>query len=305
MPISEQTRADARTIVSRYPEGHSRSALLPLLHLVQSEQGYVSPEGVSFCAEELGLSLAEVGAVLTFYTMFKRKPTGEYLLSVCTNLSCSLLGSDEIFARLSRHLNVEIDETTEDGRFTLERAECLAACDYAPVVTVNYEFFDKATPDSAIDLVRALERGERPEPVRGATVCTFREMSRQLAGFVEPEFERAVAQGAAHPEPGEPVDSRGTEPIGRVRAGYGVPGGEPERVLTDAKAAETYGLPPRLDAGGTETSGPDTVGTAGTGAPATGTGTADPGTSEAAVPKERRRRRSRGESRTGGTGGKE
>ena len=162
MPISEQTRADARTIVSRYPEGHSRSALLPLLHLVQSEQGYVSPEGVSFCAEELGLSLAEVGAVLTFYTMFKRKPTGEYLLSVCTNLSCSLLGSDEIFARLSRHLNVEIDETTEDGRFTLERAECLAACDYAPVVTVNYEFFDKATPDSAIDLVRALERGERP-----------------------------------------------------------------------------------------------------------------------------------------------
>ncbi|MGZ6839850.1 MAG: hypothetical protein ACXVHC_05255, partial [Frankiaceae bacterium] len=109
--------------------------------------------------------------------------------------------------------------------------------------------------------------------------------------FVEPEFERAVAQGAAHPEPGEPVDSRGTEPIGRVRAGYGVPGGEPERVLTDAKAAETYGLPPRLDAGGTETSGPDTV------------GTGAPGTSEAAAPKERRRRRSRGESGTGRPGG--
>ena len=250
MPISEQTRADARTIIARYPEGHSRSALLPLLHLVQSEHGYVSPEGVSFCAEQLGITPAEVGAVLTFYTMYKRKPTGEYLLSVCTNLSCSLLGSDEIFARLSRHLDVEIDETTEDGRFTLERAECLAACDYAPVVTVNYEFFDKMTPDSAVELVRVLERGERPQPARGATVCTFREISRQLAGFVEPEFERAVAQGEAHPEPGQPVDSRGAEPIGRLRSGYGVPRGEPERVLSGEQAAETYGTRPRLDAGG-------------------------------------------------------
>ena len=258
------------------------------MHLVQSEHGYVSREGVSFCAEELAITPAEVGAVLTFYTMYKRKPTGEYLLSVCTNLSCSLLGSDEIFARLSRHLDVETDETTEDGRFTLERAECLAACDYAPVVTVNYEFFDKMTPDSAVELVRALARGERPQPARGATVCTFRAISRQLAGFVEPEFERAVAQGAAHPEPGKPVDSRGAEPIGRVRSGYGVPRGEPERVLSGEQAAETYGTRPRLDAGGTETSGPDVVGTGG---PGTGTS------------RERRRRRSRSEGSAGSGGG--
>src|SRR5258707_11599398 len=142
MVFSEVTRDRARQIIARYPEGRSRSALLPLLHLVQSEEGFVSSAGIAFCAEVLGLTKAEVGAVATFYTMYKRKPTGDWLVSVCTNTMCGVLGGDRTFQALSEELGVGHDETTEDGTITLEHAECLAACDYAPVVTVNYEFFD-------------------------------------------------------------------------------------------------------------------------------------------------------------------
>jgi NADH-quinone oxidoreductase subunit E len=104
-----------------------------------------------------------------------------------------MLGGDEIFARLKSELSVGHDETTTDGRVTLEHAECLAACDYAPVVTVNYEFFDKQSPESASTLVAALRQGERPLPSRGAPLCTFREIERQLAGLPD---ERADALAA-------------------------------------------------------------------------------------------------------------
>src|ERR687889_1914708 len=140
-PLTEQTRLEAREIMARYPV--PRSALLPMLHLVQSADGYVSPEGVAFCAEELGLTKAEVGAVATFYTMYKRRPTGEYLVSVCTNTLCNVLGGLEIYDGLVEHLGVGHDQTAADGSITLEHAECLAACDYAPVVTVDYEFYDQ------------------------------------------------------------------------------------------------------------------------------------------------------------------
>ncbi len=180
MPLTEQTRAEAERIVARYPR--PRSALLPMLHLVQAEEGYVSSDGVALCASVLGLTKAEVGAVATFYTMYKRHPVGDWLVSVCTNLSCQLLGADEIFARLSVHLDVGHDETTPDGAITLEHAECLAACDFAPVVTVNYEFFDKMDPESAVTLVEALRRGERPAPTRGDPLVPFAETCRQLAG---------------------------------------------------------------------------------------------------------------------------
>src|SRR3954453_9955144 len=191
MPFSEELRATAREIIARYPR--PRSALLPLLHLVQSEEGYITPDGVAFCAEMLDLTKAEVAAVSTFYTMYKRRPTGEYLVSVCTNTLCGVLGGDDIFASLREELGVGHDETTADGTITLEHAECLAACDYAPVVTVNYEFFDKQSVDSARELVAALRRGERPTPSRGAPLCSFREISRQLAGLPD---ERTGAVGA-------------------------------------------------------------------------------------------------------------
>ena len=198
MPLTDETRVAAREIVARYPR--PRSALLPMLHLVQSEEGYVTPEGVRFCAEELGLTKAEVGAVATFYTMYKRRPTGEFLVSVCTNTLCDVLGGQEIYETLSEQLGVGHDQTTADGRITLEHAECLAACDYAPVVTVNYEFFDQQTTESASELVEELRAGRRPLPTRGAPLCTFKEISRQLAGFID-ERPGAVDAGSA----GEPT----------------------------------------------------------------------------------------------------
>src|SRR6201990_3111116 len=153
-PLAERLLTPALEILARYPAGRERSALLPLLHLVKTEEGFVSPSGVSFCAEILGINKAQVGAVATFYTMYKRRPTGEYLVSVCTNTLCNMMGGQDVYDQLSEHLGVGHDETTADGKITLEHAECLAACDYAPVVTVNYDFaVDQATPDSAIDLV--------------------------------------------------------------------------------------------------------------------------------------------------------
>ncbi|WP_329106492.1 NADH-quinone oxidoreductase subunit NuoE [Micromonospora sp. NBC_01699] len=200
MAFSEETYGRAREIVARYPADRSRSALLPLLHLVQSEEGYVSPAGVSFCAEVLGLNKAQVGAVATFYTMYKRRPTGDYLVSVCTNTMCNVLGGQKVYDAVSEHLGVGHDETTADGTITLEHAECLAACDYGPVMTVNYDFFDQVDPDGAVGVVNELRAGNRPMPTRGARLCTLKEMSLQLAGFAD-EREGAVADGPA----GEPT----------------------------------------------------------------------------------------------------
>jgi NADH-quinone oxidoreductase subunit E len=180
-----QTRREAAQIIAKYPAGQSRSALLPLLHLVQSVQGYVTSDGIAFCADTLDLTKAQVAAVATFYTMYKRKPTGEYLVSVCTNTLCGMLGGDEIFATLRETLGIGNNDTTPDGSITLEHAECLAACDYAPVVTVNYEFFDNQTPQSATELVAQLRGGDRPLPSRGAPLCSFREIERQVAGLFD------------------------------------------------------------------------------------------------------------------------
>ena len=196
-PLAEKLLAPALEILARYPAGRERSALLPLLHLVQTEEGFVSPRGVAFCAEVLEINKAQVGAVATFYTMYKRRPTGEYLVSVCTNTLCNVLGGQEVYDELAEHLGVGHDETTADGKITLEHAECLAACDYAPVVTVNYDFaIDQATPDAAVGLVEQLRGGERPAPIRGARLCSLKEMQLQLAGFGD-EREDAVADGPA------------------------------------------------------------------------------------------------------------
>lgn len=196
MPFSDQMSQRAREIIARYPEGRQRSALLPLLHLVQSEQGYISPEGIEFCAEQLGLTRAQVSAVATFYTMYKRKPTGDWLVSVCTNTMCGVQGGNRTYEALSEYLGVGDNETTTDGSITLEHSECLAACDYAPVMTVNYEFFDQTQAEDALAIVKKLQAGERPQPSRGARLCTFKEISRQLAGILD-EHPDALAGGPA------------------------------------------------------------------------------------------------------------
>jgi NADH-quinone oxidoreductase subunit E len=196
-PLAEKLLEPALEILARYPEGRGRSALLPLLHLVQTEEGFVSPNGVAFCAEVLGINKAQVGAVATFYTMYKRKPTGDYLVSVCTNTLCNVMGGQEVYDQLAEHLGVGHDETTADGKITLEHAECLAACDYAPVMTVNYDFaVDNTTPEAAVGLVEQLRAGERPMPSRGARICSLKEMQVQLAGFAD-ERDGAVADGPA------------------------------------------------------------------------------------------------------------
>lgn len=185
---------DARTIIARYPQ--KRSALLPLLHLVQSVDGYVTPTGIAFCADMIGLTRAETAAVATFYSMYRREPTGTYRVGVCTTTLCAVLGGDEILATLRDHLGVDHGETTDDGAITLEHLECNAACDYAPVMMVNWEFFDNQTPQSARDLVDALRAGQTVSPTRGAPLCTFRETERILAGFPDERPGALDASGA-------------------------------------------------------------------------------------------------------------
>ncbi|MEY9878135.1 NADH-quinone oxidoreductase subunit E [Streptacidiphilus sp. MAP12-33] len=186
--VRERLDADAAAIVARYPQ--SRSALLPLLHLVQSEEGFVSRTGIRYCAERLDLTTAEVTAVATFYTMYRRRPAGEYHVGVCTNTLCAVLGGDEIFAELQQHLGIGNNETTADGSVSLEHIECNAACDYAPVVMVNWEFFDNQDPASAKQLVDDLRAGAEVKPTRGARLCGFKDTARILAGFPD---ERAGA----------------------------------------------------------------------------------------------------------------
>ena len=179
--ISEQTYAELREIAARYPQ--ARSGLLPMLHLVQSAHGRVTPAGIEACAEILEISAAEVSGVATFYTMYKRKPVGDYHVGVCTNTLCAVMGGDVIFERLKDHLDVGNDETTADGKVTLEHIECNAACDYAPVMTVNWEFMDNMTPESATRLVDDLREGKEVHSTRGPRICTWREAERVVAGF--------------------------------------------------------------------------------------------------------------------------
>jgi NADH-quinone oxidoreductase subunit E len=172
-------RGEIDGILGKYP--NSRSAALPLLFLVQSVQGYVSEEGMKDVADILGLTSAQVLATASFYTMLKKRPQGEYLISVCRNISCTHLGSRRVLATLEDRLGVSAGETTDDGRFSLESAECLATCDGAPSLQINYEDFYRVTPKDAIDLVDRLEGGDSITSVRGETVRTAKEIAREIA----------------------------------------------------------------------------------------------------------------------------
>jgi len=192
-PLSDDAKERVRElgaqVIARYPR--ARSALMPLLYLVQAEQGYVSPDGIKLVAQMLDLTTAEVAAVSTFYTMYKRRPCGDYAVGVCTNTLCAIMGGDAIFEALKDHLGIANNGTTPDGKVTLEHIECNAACDYAPVMMVNWEFFDNQTVESAKELVDQLRAGTPPLPTRGAALRTHVETSRILAGFPD----GAVGQG--------------------------------------------------------------------------------------------------------------
>jgi len=170
------------SIVARYPR--KRSAIMPLLHYVQSVAGYVTNSGIENIAEILEIATAEVSAVATFYTQYKRNPIGDYHVGVCTNTLCAVMGGDAIFGALKEHLGIENDGVTADGKVSLEHIECNAACDYAPVVMANWEFYDNQTVESAKALVDGARAGNPPAPTRGPNrLVTYKQASAVLAGL--------------------------------------------------------------------------------------------------------------------------
>jgi NADH-quinone oxidoreductase subunit E len=194
MSYSAEELATMDSIIKRYPR--TRSAIMPLLHYVQSRAGYVINEGIETIAKLLALETAEVSAVATFYTQYKRKPVGEYHVGVCTNTLCAVMGGDEIFSALKSHLGIENDGVTADGKVSLEHIECNAACDYAPVVMANWEFYDNQTVESAKSLVDAARAGNPPAPTRGPNkLVTWKEASAVLAGFNDGLANEGVQAG--------------------------------------------------------------------------------------------------------------
>jgi NADH-quinone oxidoreductase subunit E len=186
--FSEAQLAIMDSIIARYPK--SRSAIMPLLHYVQSLAGYVTNEGIEKIAVKLNLATAEVSAVSTFYTQYKREPIGEYHVGICTNTLCAVMGGDEIFTAVKEHLGIGNEEVTADGKVSLEHIECNAACDFAPVVMVNWEFYDNQTVQSVKDLVDGARNGNPPAPTRGPkSLRTWKENSAVLAG---------ISDGLAH-----------------------------------------------------------------------------------------------------------
>jgi len=247
--VLQKLQADAEQVLARYPR--KRSALLPLLHLVQSVDGYVTGRGIDFCAELLELTRAEVSGVATFYTQYKRHPNGEYTVGVCTNTLCAIMGGDQIWDEVSEHLGVGHDETTPDGKITLERVECNAACDFAPVVMANWEFFDNQTPESTKQLVDDLRAGKSVKPTRGAdTVCTFKQVSRVLAGFHDGRADEGVGAGPASIEGLKVARDNGwTAPDGK--------NGEQPRAEHQAEATSDDTAPGRHTSTDTPANAPD------------------------------------------------
>lgn len=193
--ITDETIAEMRQIVARYPQ--AQSALLPMLHLVQSVDGKVSDAGVKACAEVLGISTAQVNGVATFYSMYKRRPAGEHHVGVCTTSLCAVMGGDVLLEQMKERLGIDEGETTADGKFSLERLECNAACDFAPVMMVNWEFMDQMTPERAAELIDALEAGKTVRSTRGAQLTSWREAERVLAGFPDGRADEGPAAGPA------------------------------------------------------------------------------------------------------------
>jgi NADH-quinone oxidoreductase subunit E len=183
------------SIIARYPR--KRSAIMPLLHYVQSIEGYVTNEGIELIGKKLELATAEVTAVSTFYTQYKSKPVGEYHVGICTNTLCAVMGGDVIFDAIKEHLGIENNGLTSDGKVSVEHIECNAACDYAPVVMVNWEFYDNQTVESVKNLVDGARSGNPPAPTRGPkTLRTWKQNSAVLAGISDGLSGEGVQAGA-------------------------------------------------------------------------------------------------------------
>jgi NADH-quinone oxidoreductase subunit E len=241
--LSPELREKAQQLIDRYPVG--RSALLPLLHLVQHQDGSITDDGIAECAELLQLTKAEVNAVATFYTMYKRETLGRHLVSVCTNFACQVRGAGEVYQRLHEHLGVGHNETTKDGAITLEHAECLGNCDGAPIVSVDYFNYECLTPEAAVELVDQIVAGDVPAPTRGYASPGIREMQHRLAGLgpvrtADPGVipDQTTAQDAAPPA---------------EESGPGAPGALDVQEPAETQPAEFAAS----DGGGAEQKGPE------------------------------------------------
>lgn len=201
--LSDEHRRLADEIVGKYP--NKRSATLPLLYLVQSVEGYVTEAGMREVADILELTPAEVLATSSFYTMLKKRPQGEYLVSVCRNITCTHRGALKVFDALEERLGIETGECTADGKFMLEAAECLATCDGAPSMQINYEDFYNVTPQSAVEAVEQLAAGREVRSVRGEPVKKSRQIAFDMAttGLRTPvgDMETARTIGGESPPP--------------------------------------------------------------------------------------------------------
>lgn len=178
--LSDEDRQVAERLMARYPS--ARSALVPLLYLIQSKVGWIPKQGMREVAELLSLTTAEVEGVATFYTMLKLHRCGRFVISVCTNPSCTLRGARASFERAKELLGPDAERVTDDGLFTLEEEECLAACDKAPVVAVNYTYYDAVDADAMERLIGEIREGRVPKPQRGDAPGDLKENSRVLAG---------------------------------------------------------------------------------------------------------------------------
>jgi NADH-quinone oxidoreductase subunit E len=178
--------AIADEIISRYPV--KKSALIPLLHLSQEQNGYVTEAAMEHIAELVDVTPAEVLGTCSFYEMFKLEPVGKYMVNICTNISCQLLGAEELLHHAEHTLRVKPGGTTADGLFTLEDAECLAACTEAPCLQVNYRYMHKVSTADFDQLIDDLRRGRRDIPPHG-TLGRVRQQipADRRAGNVSPD----------------------------------------------------------------------------------------------------------------------
>jgi NADH-quinone oxidoreductase subunit E len=201
--LSGKTREMAEAIAAKYP--NSRSAVLPLLFLVQSVEGYVTEQGMREVADLLSLTPAQILASGSFYTMLKKRPQGDYLISVCRNISCTHRGARKVIAALEDKLGIEAGETTPDGKFSLEAAECLATCDGAPSLQINYEDFYSVTPEEAVGFVDTIASGRTLKSSRDEVVKNSKDISREVAcaglRWAEGGVEDARTTGGESPAP--------------------------------------------------------------------------------------------------------
>ena len=191
----------AQQIIARYPR--AKSATITLCHLAQEQDGYLADDAMAHIAELVGCTSAEVLGTASFYEMFKRHRTGKFCLNVCTNISCQLLGGEELLEHAERELGVRAGGTTEDGMFTLEDVECIAACTEAPAVQVNYRYFHRLSPEDLTQLIAELRSGALDDvvPPHG-TLGRVRQdlVGDRIANISAPELQGEPVWIARHRE---------------------------------------------------------------------------------------------------------